>query len=206
MAGTADDFKPPNPPKLELPADFVRRLNLPPDLAERLKALMPPGLAQKFQRLARSTRPLTPDIREMIILILEKRRELQQLESWLDEQVDRERWDPAARAAAPSSVPALVAPTSEPTAALTPELVAEGPPPPETAKGHARRAQQEIARAVAKLYDGVPPPSPFGASDLKHAIERLQKTEAKARNEKPSDPPSWDSCDRFLREKRGLDT
>jgi hypothetical protein len=189
MAGTDDDFNSPKLPKLELPADFVQRLNLPPDAMERLRALVPPGLAQKLQQLARSNRSLTPDLRDMIALVLEKRRDIQQLEAWLDDQIDRERWDPAARAAPSTATPAPPAPT--------PELPSPAPNPlaaeqllPETEEG---AAQQIIAEAVLKIYPDGKLPSDIRPADLRRKIENA----IGKRN-----VVSWPSCKRFIEKHR----
>src|SRR5262249_29282464 len=148
MAGTDDEFSPPKLPKLELPGDLAQRLELSPATVERLQALKPsPRLMQMLQRVARRNRPPTSDSRGMINLVLEKRREVHSLEAWLDDLIDRERWNPATRAAPPPSAPA----PAKPAPAL--ELPIAAPEPavkrlPEIEEG---RAQQEIARAVAKL-------------------------------------------------------
>src|SRR5262245_30121255 len=126
MAGTDDEFSPPKLPKLELPDDLARRLELSPATVERLQALKPsPRLMQMLQQLARRNRPLTSDIRDMINLVLEKRREVHSLEAWLDDLIDRERWNPATRAAPPPSAPALELPIAAPEPAverLVPEI------------------------------------------------------------------------------------
>jgi hypothetical protein len=110
MAGTDDKF---NRPNLRLPSDFLRQLNLPSDVAQRLSALMSPEVKQGLQRLAQRLQQqhplLKPRLYEMIASVLQKRRdktaieeELRRLESWLDsEGVDRKLWDPTAGTAAP---------------------------------------------------------------------------------------------------------
>jgi hypothetical protein len=200
MAGTGDEFKPPKLPKLELPPEFRRRFKLSATAVERLKALVPPGLAQKLQQLARSNRPLTSDIRDMIDLVLKRHQnraeldqEIRQLELWLDEQVSRERWDPA-REPSPSSTPVLT---------VTPKPKAKPKAKPTASKGRKARAQQEITRCVKIIYpDGSIPRSLTGGG-LERKIAALYKTET-PKNEKPPDPPSEDSCDRWLKDHRSI--
>jgi hypothetical protein len=65
-------------------------------------------------------------------------------------------------------------------------------------------AQRLIREAVEKIGDLPPDITP---ADLLHAIEALQKHEWEVggRKGKLPDPPSWDSCDRFLKKRRETD-
>jgi len=148
MAGTDDKF---NPPKLTLPPDFLRQLNLSPDFVQRLNTLVSPEAKQRLEQFAQRLRQqhplLKPRIYEMIRLALQKRgeraaieEELRRVETWLDSEVDRRLWDSAPTA---SPLPSTAPPSSPPTAApvpVQPEPSPEEPqpevpgPPPTTAK------------------------------------------------------------------------
>jgi hypothetical protein len=144
MAGTDDKF---NPPKLTLPPDFLRQLNLPPDIAQRLGALVSPEVKQRLstlvspearQQLERFTQwlqqqhpLLKPQIGETIRSVRQKRKdkaaiekELCQLELSLDSEIPRELWDPTT-----SPSPSASPPSSPPTAPapVQPQLSPEEP-------------------------------------------------------------------------------
>jgi hypothetical protein len=185
MAGTADKS---NPPIFELPAEFIRQLNLPPDATQRLKALAPPGLAQKLQQLTQHSvfRQLTPQVREMIALVLEKRtekaaieKELHRLELWLGSEIDRKLWDRSTAAAALEKIeppPVVSAEQAKPVSvpAISEPPPAPSPPPPQE--------PTPIAQLVEAALAAPPSPSPPSEQESAPVIpaEEQEKTEEAA--------------------------
>jgi hypothetical protein len=171
MAGSDDKF---NYPNLTLPSEFLRQLNLPPDFAQRLKALVSPEVAQKLQQLAQNNpyRLLTPQVREMIALVLEKRRdkaaiekELHRLELWLDSEIDRKLWDrPTAAAASEKIEPSLVASAEQAKPVSTPAISelppAPSPPPPQEPTPIALVVQTALAALSSPSPSEQPPQEP----------------------------------------------
>jgi hypothetical protein len=200
----------------------------PPRLSAETLALLK-EVAELNRQLPRLLHHLSPEQRARVNRVQQLRREvakkmkeLQQEEASLDHELGGRWWDPAARA--PATKPAAVArvsgddppqddsPQSDPAAPATTEPPAEPAPadleeaepaspiPMSTREGAVQRL---IREAVKKIYNSDPPPD-VTAADLMHAIEKLQKDEwaaARKRGNLP-EPPSWDSCDRFLKRLR----
>src|SRR5262249_1371363 len=106
----------------------------------------------------------------------------------------------------PRPAPAMPVPNPVPA-----ELASTSVTPVETgsaiffkaAKGPKQRVVAEYACIL--FPDGKIPPD-VGASNLHRSIARQQAKEAAAKNEKPPEPPSEDTCGRFLKNYRDLNT
>jgi hypothetical protein len=169
---------------------------LPPDIAQRLKALVSPEVAQKLQQLAQNNpyRLLTPQVREMIALVLEKRRdkaaiekELHRLELWLDSEIDRKLWDrPTAAAASEKIEPSPVASAEQAKPVSTPAISepppAPSPPPPQE--------PTPIALAVQAALAALSSPSPS-----EQPLQEPRSVEPQPAQSPPEEPPQESSSD-----------
>lgn len=186
MAGSDDKF---NYPNLTLPSEFLRRLNLPPDFAQRLKALVSPEVVRKLHQFAQCSpyRTLTPQVREMIASVLKKRRdkaaieeELRRLELWLDSEIDRKLWDPtAATSAAPREAPPAAPAELAKSVSAPIAPPAEEPPP--------QQPTPIVPRAAP------PSPSPPQPPQELRSVEPqpVQLPPEGPPQESPSDPEEW---------------
>jgi hypothetical protein len=208
---------PKDPPKL--PPNYF---DVPPKLRAWYKSLgeVPPGFKQlgvDLRRFVQMTGQLPSRLRGMNDFIKRETRELAAEEAKLKarrEQLEHQRatldWELGA------DVPAPVerAPKAKPKLSLVKQTPSPEQVPPaasEDGEVEPRRPQQQVIAEIApKVYpNGIPPT--VGGSALSNTIARWLKNEAGKRWQKTKveetgkavEPPSPDSCDRFLKRHRG---